>query len=501
MVLDYVPCDVYAFSDLFMDYNELKGIPEPKQEEMLFNLLDDRFCKYINKKGKYKGCLCMRKFRYYKEDGIIYCHTHRYQEKKCNIDGCDNKCKKKYTVCTKHFNLKIKYKTNIIIINENIKINNEDGYIDPYAFYYPPIDIYNIRIIDILKRSDKKTSEKNIPILFCKNRFNTLNEDIKKYLLFIKHKRIIYLKIKAFMKFNYILNKNKNVKNDIKKLTFVNNFDNNKCLLEFYLSNMYYIIKNSNSILLLKSNLLNILQILSYNISLNIDKDYLSLVDDNCKNKYKVKIEIIPDDTILKHDLTSINLDNINNKLDFNILRKIDIKDSYTHNGYKYLKLIKYGNCKLNNDSNKKTKMSISKINFQDIFEEIKENRNNIIIKNNLHILVLKDLQFQNDMFETCMGLFNKYSENSKEFDELLDVAIKFDIIPYNDKNDKLLSYAEYKKHLLNLNIKDKLDENEKLHIEKYLEFVFKSYNYVRYNKTQISKEDEKIKNILLKKQ
>jgi hypothetical protein len=97
--------------------------------------------------------------------------------------------------------------------------------------------------------------------------------------------------------------------------------------------------------------------------------------------------------------------------------------------------------------------------------------------------------------------LFNKYSENSKEFDELLDVAIKFDIIPYNDKNDKLLSYAEYKKHLLNLNIKDKLDENEKLHIEKYLEFVFKSYNYVRYNKTQISKEDEKIKNILLKKQ
>jgi hypothetical protein len=155
--------------------------------------------------------------------------------------------------------------------------------------------------------------------------------------------------------------------------------------------------------LLLKSNLLNILQILSYNISLNIDKDYLSLVDDNCKNKYKVKIEIIPDDTILKHDLTSINLDNINNKLDFNILRKIHIKDSYTHNGYKYLKLIKYGNCKLNNDSNKKTKMSISKINFHDIFEEIKENRNNIIIKNNLHILVLKDLQFQNDMFETCM--------------------------------------------------------------------------------------------------
>lgn len=193
-------------------------------------------------------------------------------------------------------------------------------------------------------------------------------------------------------------------------------------------------VKNSDSILLLKSNLLNILQILSYNISLNIDEDYLSLVDDNCKNKYKVKIENIPDDTILVHNLTSINLDNISNKLDFNILRKIYIKDSYVHNGYKYLKLIKYENWELNNYSNKKPKMSISKINFQDIFDEIKENRNNIIIKNNLHILVLKDLQFQNDMFKKCIGLFNKYSENSKEFDEVLDVAIKFDIIPYNDK-------------------------------------------------------------------
>lgn len=151
------------------------------------------------------------------------------------------------------------------------------------------------------------------------------------------------------------------------------------------------------------------------------------------------------------------------------------------------------------NDNKPNEKQIVKNIDFSNIFEEIKQTRNRVIIENNLHIFVLKDTQFQNEMFNRYIGIFNEYTKNDNYFNKMIDLAIKHDIVPFNFENNESLTYTNYKNHLLKTNIKDNLGDTEKLYIEKYLEFVFKCYNYVRYNKIGVSKEDNYIKNILLK--
>lgn len=338
MVLDYCPCDVNVFSDLFMEYNKIKNIPVSEQEEMFLNLLDNRFCKYILKKGKYKGKMYLRKFSKYSDCKEIYCFEHRYLEKKCNHENCNLKCKKSYNLCNKHLKLKNKYKTSILNINEEYSIFSENGMI---------LDIYSIKIIDIknipcknMEKKNFKLIEYNIDRKLNEKNIQNINVDTFYYV-----KDIINIE-------NNLCNKNKYINNNNKINTYDNIYEN-KYKLEFYLSNIYYILKKENSITFIKSFILEILNIISNNMNFNINFNYLDLVDFNV-NIYRTKIETIHEKKKIVN-YGHYNLDYFNNS-DNSFLKKIIIKDIYNTYGYKDLKMITY---ELNNKFNKNNKMEI----------------------------------------------------------------------------------------------------------------------------------------------
>lgn len=230
MVLDYLPLDI----NLTREFIENSGyIDEICRDEIICDLIDYRFCKYLYKSGKYEGCMCLRKIRLnkdLKDEKEKLCHIHRYQKKKkkkkefirCSFGNCRRRVKEIGLFCYLHK----KHDTKIDIYDKNVikleKIENNKVIINElYPYEYPlPKEKLKIYISDNFK--DKC-------VLFSKNNFNILNEDIKKYILFLNRKNIIYLKIKVFMRFNYIFEKNRKkiVKNDVKTSTFTNNSDKN----------------------------------------------------------------------------------------------------------------------------------------------------------------------------------------------------------------------------------------------------------------------------------
>lgn len=293
MVLDFIPCDVCSFSDLFNDYNKILNIPELNQEEMLFNLLDNRFCKYINKKGKYKGKLCMRKFSKHCNNNEKYCYEHRYQEKKCKYIRCNSKCKKTYDLCNKHFKLKNKYKTSIEELNEKHIINNGYG-IDTYIYYYPIINIYDL-IIKEKTISHVYPSEKN-------------KNDIK-LIKYHENKRI-----------------HKDISNDIIKKQNSSKTENkliDKNILESYLNSVYYILNNEINANIIKSFLLKITYILSNNFNIKLKKTPIY-------GKYKTIIE--------DYVVNNINIEN-NDNLNYYVTYKLNnfkVIDKYDKHGVVY---------------------------------------------------------------------------------------------------------------------------------------------------------------------
>lgn len=187
-------------------------------------------------------------------------------------------------------------------------------------------------------------------------------------------------------------------------------------------------------------------------------------------NKYKTLI------------LSIINKYNINITFLYNLLKiiydefnKMDKKVSVLSNSNTVSKKKKKKNKKINN------------INFSNIFEEVKQYRNKIIIENNLDILVMKDEDFIiNNIFKACLSYFNDKTEINKIYDNMLNLSIKLNIIPVDDNTDKILSLEEYIHKIKNTNFDIKKYKEDIIYIEKYLEFVFKSYNLAYYNKTII---------------
>lgn len=104
MVLDYYPMDMERTYKFFYDGNI-------STEEIIYGLISNNYCKYVNKQGKTAGNICLKKIRHEKnsQNKNIYCHFHRYQEKICKIKICNKKCKRGYNICNKHF----KYQTKI----------------------------------------------------------------------------------------------------------------------------------------------------------------------------------------------------------------------------------------------------------------------------------------------------------------------------------------------------------------------------------------------------
>lgn len=151
MVLDYYVMDIertYMFIHDECGYND-----DISTEEIIYELLHDGFCKYINKKGKNIGNMCQKKIRKNKNDvnidKNIYCHFHKYREKICFINNCNKKCKIGYNYCKRH----LKFKTKIETIKDEYsykkpayKLNEEENRIDNFICFYSSYNIYNIKI-------------------------------------------------------------------------------------------------------------------------------------------------------------------------------------------------------------------------------------------------------------------------------------------------------------------------------------------------------------------
>lgn len=209
---------------------------------------------------------------------------------------------------------------------------------------------------------------------------------------------------------------------------------------------------------------------------------------------------------IIKHSYFSLNnfLRNIYNNyklLILNILNKYNINIKFLYNLLKLIynefnkndkkvSILSNSNGKVLESKNKKKKkkVTINNINFSNIFDDVGQYRNKIIIENNLNITVLKDEEFIiNYIFKPCLSYFNNKTEVSKIYNNILDISIKTDITPFDDNTDKILLLEEYIHKIKNTNFDIKKYKENILYVKKYLEFVFKSYNLAYYNKPVIT--------------
>lgn len=236
----------------------------------------------------------------------------------------------------------------------------------------------------------------------------------------------------------------------------------------------------------------------------------------NCEINKKTKIIIKdyvldgdfiynPNDKLIKYTNFSLNkfLTNIYNKYKSFILYILDRYNINVNFLYNLLKLIydefnktdKKVSVLSNSNVNiskkkkkKKKKKNINNIDFSNIFEDVKEYRNKIIIEHNLDIMALKDEDFIiNYIFKPCLSYFNDKTEINKIYNNMLDISIKTDITPVDDNTDKILSLEEYIHKIKNTNFDIKKYKENILYVEKYLEFIFKSYNLAYNNKPIIT--------------
>lgn len=198
------------------------------------------------------------------------------------------------------------------------------------------------------------------------------------------------------------------------------------------------------------------------------------------KDKKKINNLIIKDDIYTKYNNTQL-LICYNNE---NSLFK-----SYLSKLKKKLKKKKYKENKKN--KNKTIENTVENMNFSDIFDEAKEIRNYNIIKYELNILVLTDKKFIKQMFDWCISIFSKKTESDKAFDNLITVAMDYDIIPCNenDPDYNSISFQDYKNKIKKLSLE--IYKEDIIYIKKYIEFIFKSYHLAYYRTENMTKEIE----------
>lgn len=263
MVLDYYPMNIKRTYELIWEKCDRDDI---NVEEIIYDLIDDRFCKYIFKTGSNKGKMCISKFSKNIENNILFlCRKHRYQEKhKCCEDGC-NKLIKYNKYCKKH---------NIPKYKKHFYYNN---YNEKYVFL--KIDLKYLY-------KNIKPGLKHIILLTAMQPYIIdLEKDISFYILKIDEE-----------------NENKIV--DTETSNFLKSDKNN--ILK-YINNLYLLIKNEKYFDEIKSFMLNIINILEMEKNKINIKDYIS----NIINK-QLNPSIIYD--ILdkqKRDRLNSNLDNM----------------------------------------------------------------------------------------------------------------------------------------------------------------------------------------------
>lgn len=338
MVLDYYPMDIDKTYEFIWDecgYNDNISV-----EEIISDLLDNRFCKYIYKIGKNNGQMCMRKFSKNKDyNSLSLCRRHRYQEKhKCLEENC-NKLIKYNKYCKKH---------NIPLYKKCFHYNDYDeNHISLY------ID-FNCLFNKSWKKTIYTTRSNGVIYGFGSNTLD-FEKDISFYILKInketekkKQKNKNKLKFVFIYICNNIKKKNK-IKNDnqFKKLdTKASDFfkiDKNKLLS--YLNNLYLLINNNKSFDEIKSFMLNIINIIEMYESKKKINNYIS----NIINKQ------------LNPSIIYNILDEHKKKRIKSNLNNIIIKDIYEINGY-FPKLICYIS---KNPEERKNKKKLQKFNIK----------------------------------------------------------------------------------------------------------------------------------------
>jgi hypothetical protein len=177
MVLNYLPLNYEKTYEFIYDecgYNDCIST-----EEIIYELLDDGFCKYIYKNGKSEGQMCLRKI--HKKNNYYgkykkYCGVHRYvlerhdlrielkknkQKIKCKFNKCNNLIKHD-KLCNKHLKIKTKmedfYENSI---NNFCQKNNKYYEIDYCRYYYPWT--INIKIKELeYKKIQKKYKQQKL---------------------------------------------------------------------------------------------------------------------------------------------------------------------------------------------------------------------------------------------------------------------------------------------------------------------------------------------------
>lgn len=204
MILQYYPMNKEATYDFIWDEC---GYRDPiSVEEIIYDLVDDGFCKYINKKGKSEGHMCLKKIRKNTEKNEVYCHFHRYRNKICTANGCNSKCQKNYNRCKKH----MKYWTSIQLINETCDHGEKYVTFDT-IYYYPIVNIYGIiRNINALQEINVSSSDNGVLI---KNVHFSINKFL--YEIFNKFKELLLKIIKKYSK-DHIVGSKSDLNNNCK---------------------------------------------------------------------------------------------------------------------------------------------------------------------------------------------------------------------------------------------------------------------------------------------
>lgn len=206
VIKNYYPMDIDKINT---EYNN--------DNNKIINLIHNSFCKYIIKKGKFKGRICFKKCKNYDMNKIInYCSIHDFEKTKIN--------KKKYKLCNicnkKTFliickNCKKIINTPLPLVNQEEEELLNDSYLNKKLIIYPKA-LYNIKYknntinINYIKNNllnyrynyrYKKQYEHKSNICLYNNKFDKY---LKSYVKHSKIRKIFITKVKTIIILNKI---------------------------------------------------------------------------------------------------------------------------------------------------------------------------------------------------------------------------------------------------------------------------------------------------------
>jgi hypothetical protein len=217
----------------------------------------------------------------------------------------------------------------------------------------------------------------------------------------------------------------------------------------------------------------------------------------NCNNSAEIILHEIPDDSykydkLVKHEINDYSgnssknqiksSDSIKNQMflpDFDN-ENIDILERNDDPLSKKKK-----KKKKNKNKNKIIEEDISSIDFSYIFKEVANKRNEFINKHQYSHKIKNNNKFMIQTMSEILKLFHEKKCNNKSYEMMYLLSMKYGLDVLNYDNKVLYTFSEYRNRINNIILDDKINNFNILFIKKYLEFVFKAYNFV-YNKKSI---------------